>query len=110
MPHASKKLLDVANKVAIDLGTPMKNGTLYSSEVFYSDEGGVKSDLELLAVEMESVALYLEAEKAGKNALAICTISDSLVTGESLDAQARQNSFTQMMEIALNTAVEIDKN
>ena len=110
VPHASKKLLDVANKVAIDLGTPMKNGTLYSSEVFYSDEGGVKSDLELLAVEMESVALYLEAEKAGKNALAICTISDSLVTGESLDAQARQNSFTQMMEIALNTAVEIDKN
>ena len=60
--------------------------------------------LGVLAVEMESAALYLNAARAGKNALAICTISDHLSKNESLDAQARQSTFTQMMEIALDIA------
>ena len=60
--------------------------------------------LGVLAVEMESAALYLNAARAGKNALAICTISDHVFTGESLPAQERQTSFTQMMEIALEIA------
>lgn len=108
IPHASGKLLAAASKVAGELGTPMIEGMLYSSDVFYRDKP-LKSDLPLLAVEMESVALYLEAEKAGKNALAICTISDNLVTGEALNADARQNTFIAMMEIALNTAKELAK-
>ena len=58
----------------------------------------------MLAVEMESAALYLNAARAGKNALCICTISDSVVTGESLPAEERQNSFREMMEIALEIA------
>ena len=58
-----------------------------------------------LAVEMESTALYLEAARAGKRALAICTISDHLVTGEATTSEERQNTFTQMMEIALETAI-----
>ena len=53
------------------------------------------------AVEMEAAALYLNAARLGKNALTICTISDNPFTGEELDAEARQNTFTQMMEIAL---------
>ena len=52
-------------------------------------------------VEMEAAALYLNAARLGKNALTICTISDNPFTGEELDAEARQNTFTQMMEIAL---------
>ena len=63
----------------------------------------------VLAVEMESAALYCNAAEAGKRALAICTISDSLVTGEELPAADRQTTFTQMMEIALGVAVEMAK-
>ena len=81
-------------------------GPLYSSDIFYDESGmsGKLKKLGVLAVEMESAALYLNAARAGKNALAICTISDHLSKNESLDAQARQSSFTQMMEIALDIA------
>ncbi len=51
----------------------------------------------------------MNAARCGKNALAMFTVSDSLVTGEATTAEERQNSFTQMMEIALNTAVRIDQ-
>ena len=59
-------------------------------------------------MEMEAAALYMNAARCGKNALALFTVSDSLVTGEATTAQERQNSFTQMMEIALNTAVHLE--
>ena len=59
----------------------------------------------VMAVEMEAAALYMNAAKAGKRALAICTISDSLVTGEATTAEQRQSSFTDMMELALRTAI-----
>ena len=58
----------------------------------------------VLAVEMESAALYMNAARAGKNALCICTISDCPFTGESCTAEERQNTFTDMMEIALKIA------
>ena len=58
---------------------------------------------------MEAAALYMNAAKAGKRALAICTVSDSLVTGEALPAIERQISFTQMMEVALETAVAAEE-
>jgi purine-nucleoside phosphorylase len=61
-----------------------------------------------LAVEMEAAALYMNAARAGKNALAICTISDHLITGEATTAEERQNSFTQMMEVALEVAVAMN--
>ena len=60
-----------------------------------------------LAVEMESAALYLTAAACKKNALAICTVSDSLVTGEALSAKERETSFTDMMEVALRTAAAV---
>jgi purine-nucleoside phosphorylase len=56
----------------------------------------------VLAVEMEAAALYMNAARSGNKALCICTISDSLVTGEATSAEVRQNSFTNMMEIAFN--------
>ena len=58
---------------------------------------------------MESTALYLEAARAGKRALTIVTISDHLITGEVTTAEERQNTFTQMMEIALDTAVRMEE-
>ena len=58
---------------------------------------------------MEAAALYMNAARCGKNALAICTISDEVLTGVETTAEERQTAFTQMMEIALETAVALDK-
>ena len=91
------------------LGQPIVPGPIFSSDCFY-EQGCDKTSSSLLAklgvlcVEMEAAALYLNAAAAGKNALALLTISDSLVTGEALPAEDRQNTFTKMMEIALTIA------
>ncbi len=61
----------------------------------------------VLAVEMEATALYMNAARCGKNALAICTISDSLVTGENLSSDEREKTFTDMMKVALETAISL---
>ena len=105
-PCCSFKLLDAAVSAARAMGIEPNVGALYSSDVFYDEAGGAGKlkKLGVLAVEMEAAALYLNAARAGKNALAICTISDHIFTGEALPAEARQTSFTQMMEIALNIA------
>ena len=63
----------------------------------------------VLAVEMEAAALYMNAARAGKRALAICTVSDSLVTGESTTSDERMSDFTDMMKLALDLAVKIQK-
>ena len=97
--------------VAREMGVEMPVGNLLSSDTFYDASGSTMKwgEMGVLAVEMEAAALYMTAAKLGKRALAICSISDSLVTGEELDAEARQNTFTTMMEIALKTAVAMDK-
>ena len=59
----------------------------------------------MLCIEMETAALYMNAARSGKNALGIFTVSDHIITGESTTSDERQSSFTQMMEIALDTAV-----
>ena len=63
----------------------------------------------VLAVEMEAAALYMNAARSGKRALAICTVSDHILTHEATSSDERQKSFTQMMEIALNTAVAMEE-
>ncbi len=105
-PCCSFALLEAAVKAARAMGIEPNVGALYSSDTFYdaSDAGAKLRQLGVLAVEMESAALYLNAARAGKNALTICTISDHVFTGESLPAEDRQTSFTQMMEIALEIA------
>ena len=105
-PCCSFKLLDAAVSAARRMGIEPNVGALYSSDIFYDEAGGAGKlkKLGVLAVEMEAAALYLNAARAGKNALAICTISDHIFTGEALPAEARQTSFTQMMEIALAIA------
>ena len=105
-PCCSFKLLEQAVAAARKMGVEPAVGALYSSDVFYDESGASMKlkNLGVLAVEMEAAALYLNAARAGKNALAICTISDHVVTGESLGAEDRQTTFTQMMEIALEIA------
>lgn len=83
-----------------------KVGNLLSSDAFYDDalSAGLWKKMGVLAIEMEAAALYMNAARAGKNALAICTISDSIVTGEETSSKERQNSFNDMVEIALDIA------
>jgi len=103
---ASKTLIDKAEKIAKALNINTVTGTIFSSDVFYGEEDKKEyfQKNSVLAVEMEAAALYMNAYKSKKNALAICTISDSTLTGESCSAEERQNSFTHMMEIALEMA------
>ena len=109
-PTASFKLL----RKAVEIADSMKDvrytvGNILSSDTFYDDSmGGTKwSKMGVLAVEMEAAALYMNALRSGKNALAICTISDNIVTGEATTPEERQTSFNQMMELALQVAVEM---
>ena len=93
---------------AEELGIRAFAGPVFSSDLFYSDNSKEQNEIlakqGVLAIEMESAALYLNAARAGKNALCICTISDSLVTGEITSAEERQEGFTKMMELALSIA------
>ena len=105
-PIASYTLLEKAVETAKQMGLTYKVGNVLSSDTFYDDgEGAIAwQKMGVLAVEMEAAALYLNAARCGKNALCICTISDSLVTGEALSAEQRQTSFHEMMELALTIA------
>ena len=108
-PCCSYELLTKAVEAGKALGQPIVPGPIFSSDCFYEqgcDEtsSSLLAKLGVLCVEMEAAALYLNAAAAGKNALALLTISDSLVTGEALPAEDRQNTFTKMMEIALTIA------
>ena len=105
-PCCSWTLLKAAMEAGERLGQVPVPGPIYSSDVFYdeSNNSAALEKLGVLAVEMEAAALYLNAARAGKNALCLCTISDNPKTGEELSSEERQNTFTKMMEIALEIA------
>ena len=105
-PIASYGLLEKAVNAAKAAGVSYKVGNVFSSDTFYDDAGSLGDwrKMGVLAVEMESAALYMNAARTGKNALCLLTISDNPFTGEETTAEERQNSFTQMMEIALEIA------
>lgn len=109
-PIADYTMLKIAVEEAEKIGASYTVGNILSSDIFYNANPDAQKKWErlgILGVEMEAAALYMNAAYAGKRALAICTVSDHLLTGESLDSEARQNSFTEMMEIALNTAIRL---
>lgn len=105
-------LLDTAYHIASDLIAKenIHVGNILSSDRFYNEEMDKMKLAEygVLAVEMEAAGLYAVAAKHQKRALAMCTISDHLITGEETTAEERQNTFTQMMEIALETALKLN--
>ncbi|MEF3355758.1 purine-nucleoside phosphorylase [Paenibacillus sp. GYB006] len=104
---ASFELLEKAKKIADDKGQKVHIGNILSSEIFYNADPTANQkwrDVGIMAVEMESVALYWNAIKAGVNALCILTVSDHLITGAQTTPEERQTAFTNMMEIALELA------
>ena len=112
-PIASFDLLRIAVEEAEKMGVPFHVGNLLSSDTFYSDDEGVRPEetktalwkkMGVMAVEMEAASLYMNAARAGKRALAICTVSDHLITGENTTSEERQNSLTDMVFLALRTA------
>ena len=110
-PIASFELLRRAVAVAEDKGLRYHVGNLISSDCFYHDNPNASPNwrkMGVMAVEMEAAALYMNAARAGKRALAICTISDHLLTGEATTAEQRQTSFTDMMELALEVAISFN--
>lgn len=117
-PLCSYKMLKTCVDVAEEMGVRFHVGNILSSDVFYGDTEAVPdgfmtqlswAKMGILAEEMEAAALYMNAARCGKNALAICTVSNHLVTGESTSAEERQESFTEMMEIALKTAKRLSE-
>jgi len=109
-PICDYDILKIATEESEKIGARYHVGNLLSSDIFYNADKNASerwARMGVLGVEMEAAALYMNAAYLGKRALAICTVSDHLLTGEAVDAEARQNSFTQMMEIALNTAIRL---
>lgn len=110
---ANFEVLDIAYHLATESLSEdnIHVGNILSSDRFYNEEMDKKklADYGVLAVEMEAAGLYAVAAKHNRKALAMCTISDHLITGEEITAEERQNTFTQMMKIALETAVKLDK-
>lgn len=108
-PIADFHLLETAVKTARGRGIEMPVGNLLSSDIFYdaADSNLQWQRMGVLAVEMETAALYMTAAYLGRRALTLCSISDHLVTGEALSAQDRQNTFSTMIEIALETAAAL---
>ena len=106
-PIADFDLVKRAAEECEKAGVNYKVGNIFSSDMFYDDanSGMQWAKMGVLGVEMESAALYCNAARAGKKALCICTVSDSFIyPEENTTAEERQNSFTKMMEIALNIA------
>ena len=106
-PTADYAMLRRAVEAAEARGAHAAVGSVFTSDMFYNakpDANEQYRKMGMLAAEMETAGLYLTAQSAGKRALSILTISDHVFTGEGLTAQERQESFHEMMEIALETA------
>lgn len=109
-PIADFGLLRTAVEVAEKKQCKVQVGNILSSDTFYTDDpkdNDLWKRMHVLAVEMESAALYYNAARLGKKALCILTISDHLYSGKELSAEERQTGFRQMMEIALETGILI---
>lgn len=111
-PICSYEVLQTCVETAKEMALPYHVGNLLSSDRFYGDDETANAGWQkmgVMAVEMEAAALYMNAARCGKRALAICTVSDHILTGEATTAQERQENFTQMMELALKTARKLEK-
>ena len=101
-PIADFSLLRGAVEACERMGYRYKVGNIFSSDLFYGENNYNDRwrKMGVMAVEMEAAALYMNAARAGRRALAICTISDHLLTGECTTAEERQTTFTKMMDVA----------
>ncbi len=107
-PIADYELLEIAAGVCKERNSKYHVGNIVSTDSFYHDDADVNKKWQkmgVLAIEMEAAGLYMNAARAGKRALAICTVSDHLFRSEELSVEERQTGFAEMIETALETAV-----
>lgn len=108
-PLADFNLLKNAYDIATEKNQEIRVGNVFTSDTFYRDNAkevnGLLAKYGVLAIEMEATALYTLAAKFNRQALAILTVSDHVLTGEETTAEERQTSFHEMIEIALDTAI-----
>lgn len=118
-PIADYYMLNTCVNIGKEMGVAVKVGNVLSSDVFYKDEAHQEGSgltnrerwakMGVLAEEMEAAALYMNAARAGKRGLCVCTVSDNLVTNEHLTAEERRISFNTMITLALETAAKLNE-
>ncbi|GLH62372.1 purine-nucleoside phosphorylase [Parageobacillus sp. G301] len=108
-PTAHFDLLRTAYEVGAEKGLKLKVGNVFTADMFYNDQPDWETWARygVLAVEMETAALYTLAAKFGRKALSVLTVSDHILTGEETTAQERQTTFNDMIEVALETAIRV---
>lgn len=106
-PTANFELLKNAYDAGVKKGLNLKVGNVFSADMFYDDRAdhNLWAQYGILAVEMETSALYTLAAKYGRKALSILTVSDHILTGEETTAEERQTTFNEMIEVALEAAI-----
>ncbi|MGM9946417.1 MAG: purine-nucleoside phosphorylase [Lysinibacillus sp.] len=106
-PTADFDLLYKAYNAGKEAGLNLKVGNIFTADMFYSDEAQNEklAKYGVLAVEMESAALYTLAAKFGRQALSVLTVSDHIITGEATSSEERQTTFLDMMKVALEAAI-----
>ncbi|MCA1030311.1 purine-nucleoside phosphorylase [Bacillus timonensis] len=104
-PTATFDLLKKAYDSGVEKGLNLKVGNVFTSDMFYNDNSELEkwAKYGILAVEMETAALYTLAAKFGRNALSILTVSDHILTGEETTSEERQTTFNEMIEVALES-------
>ncbi|MGP7815945.1 purine-nucleoside phosphorylase [Niallia sp. 01092] len=107
-PTANFELLKKAYDSGLEKGLPLKVGNVFTADMFYNDNSELEkwAKYQILAIEMESAALYTLAAKYNRKALSVLTVSDHILTGEETTAEERQTTFNDMIEVALEAAIK----
>ena len=107
-PAASFELLKKAYDTGMEKGLSLKVGNVLTADLFYNDNAELEkwANYQILAIEMETAALYTLAAKFGRKALSVLTVSDHIITGEITTAQERQTTFNDMIEVALEASIK----
>lgn len=107
-PTANFELLKNAYDAAVDKGMQVKVGNVFTADQFYNDNSELEkwAQYQILAIEMETTALYTIAAKYGRKALSVLTVSDHVLTGEETTSEERQTTFNEMIEVALEAAIK----
>lgn len=111
-PIADYRLLKTATDVCEEKKFKFHVGNIMSTDIYYHEDEMINhkwQKMGILAVEMEAAGLYMNAARAGKRALAICSVSNNIMTGEELPVETRETGFTDMMEVALEVAYRLGK-
>ncbi|CAM3983093.1 purine-nucleoside phosphorylase [Lederbergia lenta] len=107
-PTASFDLLKNAYETGLEKGLKLKVGNVFTADMFYNDNAEHEkwAQYGILAIEMETSALYTLAAKYGRKALSVLTVSDHILTGEETTAEERQTTFNEMIQVALDAAIK----